>query len=646
MRNGIVSMTAALAGAALAAGAPGQIEMETILLSGEPAPVGEPGVVFSNFIGGPLLASETGALLIRSRLGGEMVDSTNNVGLFFVSPEGEVSLVAREGDQAPGLPPNVRYGNLELNFLPAFNATGEIVFGAGLAGGGLVNGEDLGMLLAAWGPCSFPCGADLNRDGVVDGDDLGRMLGSWGVCPAPCPEDLSLDGVFNTNDSAIYTAIDGEVTLLMREGDEAPLVSTPETRLNGFTGVILNDQGTLGILAEVQIPKPGVEPDRFGPVSYLIRDGETILVGGVEEPAPGFPASTPFAAVGVPSLNSNDRMSFVGAVFDPDSGATAGTGIWSGFPNDVRLTVASGDPAPGTEPETVFDTPQSTPLQGSQGDILFSALLSGPSIFFGNDIGIWRRSGGALTLAARLSEPLPEIGEGVTLTGLETPIGDASGASVLRVEFVGPGVNTSNDLAVLAIEADNSRRLVARTGEQAPGAAPGQLWINFPFPPMIDAMGRAAFIGELTGPGVTSLNREGVWVVDRDGAARLIVRQGDIVEVAPGDAREVFAISALLSSDVDTGEPRGFEDNTIVFQLLFTDLTSAMMRVTLPAQIVPADLNGDGGVDGADLGALLGAWGPCEGACEADLNGDGAVDGADLGTLLGAWSGSQPAPSM
>ncbi|MFO0874276.1 MAG: M12 family metallo-peptidase [Phycisphaerales bacterium] len=49
------------------------------------------------------------------------------------------------------------------------------------------------------------------------------------------------------------------------------------------------------------------------------------------------------------------------------------------------------------------------------------------------------------------------------------------------------------------------------------------------------------------------------------------------------------------------------------------------------------DLNHDGHVDGADLGLLLGAWGPCA-ACEADLDHDGDVDGADLGLLLGAWA--------
>lgn len=51
----------------------------------------------------------------------------------------------------------------------------------------------------------------------------------------------------------------------------------------------------------------------------------------------------------------------------------------------------------------------------------------------------------------------------------------------------------------------------------------------------------------------------------------------------------------------------------------------------------PSDLDGDGDVDGADLGIVLTSWGACS-ACGADITGDGMVDGADLGALLTAWS--------
>ena len=71
-----------------------------------------------------------------------------------------------------------------------------------------------------------------------------------------------------------------------------------------------------------------------------------------------------------------------------------------------------------------------------------------------------------------------------------------------------------------------------------------------------------------------------------------------------------------------------------------TSLDNVVLRgpqcSTVPCR---ADLDHDGTVSGADLGLLLGAWGPCAGsaACAADLDRDGSVSGSDLGLLLGAW---------
>ena len=48
------------------------------------------------------------------------------------------------------------------------------------------------------------------------------------------------------------------------------------------------------------------------------------------------------------------------------------------------------------------------------------------------------------------------------------------------------------------------------------------------------------------------------------------------------------------------------------------------------------DLDGDGDVDGHDLGLLLAAWGS---AGPGDLSGDGVVDGMDLGLLFTVWTG-------
>jgi hypothetical protein len=46
-----------------------------------------------------------------------------------------------------------------------------------------VDGEDLGVLLAQWGPATTDTVSDMNADGVVDGADLGILLNAWGPCP-------------------------------------------------------------------------------------------------------------------------------------------------------------------------------------------------------------------------------------------------------------------------------------------------------------------------------------------------------------------------------------------------------------------------------------------------------------------------------
>jgi hypothetical protein len=50
----------------------------------------------------------------------------------------------------------------------------------------------------------------------------------------------------------------------------------------------------------------------------------------------------------------------------------------------------------------------------------------------------------------------------------------------------------------------------------------------------------------------------------------------------------------------------------------------------------PADINGDGFVDGTDMTSLLSAWGS-KGPI-GDINQDGAVNGVDLTSLLSGWS--------
>jgi hypothetical protein len=104
----------------------------------------------------------------------------------------------------------------------------------------------------------------------------------------------------------------------------------------------------------------------------------------------------------------------------------------------------------------------------------------------------------------------------------------------------------------------------------------------------------------------------------------------------------VFAGGNVLSqSAVDNVEHlyvRGLQPGSYVLSVTRDDSQSisagAAVAWFIDVPAVLGDLDGNGLVNGADLGLLLGAWGT---AGPGDLNGDGIVNGADLGLLLGAW---------
>ena len=80
----------------------------------------------------------------------------------------------------------------------------------------------------------------------------------------------------------------------------------------------------------------------------------------------------------------------------------------------------------------------------------------------------------------------------------------------------------------------------------------------------------------------------------------------------------------------------------LIATLLAGSLASASLAASPAQAIAPcvADLNGDGVVNGADLGILLANWGK-PGA--TDLDGNGTTDGADQAILMGAWG---PCPTQ
>ena len=85
--------------------------------------------------------------------------------------------------------------------------------------------------------------------------------------------------------------------------------------------------------------------------------------------------------------------------------------------------------------------------------------------------------------------------------------------------------------------------------------------------------------------------------------------------------------------------PASANGNATIEASEFVVVDACAITVPLPGAgagtCCPADIDGNGAVDGADLTAILNAWGSANAA--ADIDDSGTVDAADLAAALGAW---------
>ena len=76
---------------------------------------------------------------------------------------------------------------------------GNCVLSADVNGDGVVDEEDLEIVLGAWGPAVSNTAADVNHDGKVGCFDRIFVLGNWGPC-AEAGADLTGDGMVDCRD--------------------------------------------------------------------------------------------------------------------------------------------------------------------------------------------------------------------------------------------------------------------------------------------------------------------------------------------------------------------------------------------------------------------------------------------------------------
>jgi hypothetical protein len=319
------------------------------------------------------------------------------------------------------------------------------------------------------------------------------------------------------------------------------------------------------------------------------RHGNLELVARTDSLAPGTPEGVNFSFLNTAqfSLNNLGQTAFQGFLTGSGVDDTNNVGLWSEGSGSLALLARKGSQAPGMPDGAVFaagNTFPYAPALNNAGQTAFGGLVTGGGV---SASGIWLGTAGNLSLAVREGAQAPATPSGVNFGNLIAPALNDAGQIAFTAGLAGAGVDSTNNFGLWA-GAPDSLALVARRGEHAPGTEDGVVFRIFGDASgrrtlILNAAGQTAFFGHLSGSGISGSNDLGIWATDRSGVLQLIARNGDLLEVAPGDFRTVNSLRFLVRGDVSyatgnsDGRPSAFNNRgQLAFAAIFTDGSSGI----------------------------------------------------------------------
>jgi hypothetical protein len=305
--------------------------------------------------------------------------------------------------------------------------------------------------------------------------------------------------------------------------------------------------------------------------------------------APGFPTGVTFRfASSAPTINGSGEIAFAAHLTGTGIDSTNQDTVWVGLPDSLQLLAQEGQPAPGTEADTVFDSFHNTtdgfsyPI-APNGTVAFSAFLRGPSVTNANAFGIWAGTPGNVQLVARDGDPAPGTEAGTVFNGVHSWFASNDGGVVFYAGLSGPSVTLTTNYGIWAGQPGHVQLLV-REGDQAPSLPAGRTITQILTAPLsTNALGDASFLVVTHEAVATNLNTIYFGV---PGALSVIARAGD---PAPGVVDATFRTFSTEQPPTsnDKGQVSFWDNLTTPGQLLQS------LWLSTPSTLPLAALEGD-----------------------------------------------------
>jgi PEP-CTERM motif len=516
----------------------GAVIYQTVALTGQQAPGMATGTVYLNSFSGVSINS-SGQVVFSSQVTG-----FGNNALYSGLP-GSLQLVARTGDQAPGLAAGVRFLHFHkydlpqpLNDYSVINDSGDAVFLAKLAGPGLNNSNNDAVYFGSSASLQLVARKGDQAAGTPAGVVYGTPLLHLNDAGQVGLFDFLLTGpgVSTANRSAVFVGTPGAMQLVARDGDPSP----GNTATYGGSGGIMRFP-TFNDLGQVVFSDDWSGPGYSNSTSNAIFGGGVgsmqLIARGGNQP-PDAPAGLGYLHLdNLPGINDSGQVAYASRWTTGVGGvdSTNDVVLYAGPMASPSVIAREGDQAPGTAPGTTYSTffPGSGSLQPTPNDaggIFFGATLAGAGVSSANDIAFFAGPWNAPQLILREGDPAPDTAPGITFTTHFSGTFDGSGY---------PGV-TFNDL------------------------------------------GQAATLLILAG-GVTSANDGALYLFDPVLGPIKIAREGDQFDIGGGVMRTIADGGIVFSAGYNDDFVNGLSNTgKLVFGLKFTNGTSGIFTTTVP----------------------------------------------------------------
>lgn len=211
--------------------------------------------------------------------------------------------------------------------------------------------------------------------------------------------------------------------------------------------------------------------------------------------------------------------------------------------------LTSGSAAPGGLPGVRLDEMHGPSVAGN-GQIAFRASLTGFGVNANNNAAIFAGGMGPgvpMRMLARLGTRPAGLPAGTRLASLGDPLVNAAGSAVYLATLSGTGVTFSNNKVVIVSDSRGTR-IIARTGQAAPGMA-SNIIISDLQQPLISANGHVAYSALFSGPQMWYGTNRAMYVAAPGATPVLTARQnGQVTGQASGVTWANFNTPVLTSS--------------------------------------------------------------------------------------------------